>query len=110
MVTASTAKAATFGNPDEPPQGAVNAKNPASTSDPGPNNPAISGQFPSAFTPPATDVGSLQMIWSSFNTSPRRIQDGGWAREVTQSTFPISDTIAGVNMRLTAGGIRTLHI
>jgi oxalate decarboxylase len=109
VMTATTARAATFGNPDEPPQGAINAKNPASITDPGPQNQAIASQFPSAVSPPATDVGSLQMNWASFNNAPRRIQDGGWAREVTQATFPISDTISGVNMRLTAGGIRELH-
>jgi oxalate decarboxylase len=109
VMTVTTARAATFGNPDEPPQGAINAKNPASITDPGPQNQAIASQFPSAVSPPATDVGSLQMNWASFNNAPRRIQDGGWAREVTQATFPISDTISGVNMRLTAGGIRELH-
>jgi oxalate decarboxylase len=109
VMSASTARAASFGNPDEPPQGAINAKNPASITDPGPQNQAIASQFPSAISPPATDVGSLQMTWASFNNAPRRIQNGGWAREVTQSTFPISDTISGVNMRLTAGGIRELH-
>jgi oxalate decarboxylase len=109
VMSAATARAASFGNPDEPPQGAINAKNPASITDPGPQNQAIASQFPSAVSPPATDVGSLQMTWASFNNAPRRIQNGGWAREVTQSTFPISDTISGVNMRLTAGGIRELH-
>ena len=106
VATATTAHAATFGNPDEPPQGAINAKNPASITDPGPQNQAIAGQFPSAVSPPPTDVGSLQMNWATFNNAPRRIQNGGWARQVTQDTFPISDTISGVNMRLTAGGIR----
>ena len=47
-------QAATFGNPDEPPQGAVNAKSPGSLSDPGPQNPELAKQFPSAQTPPAT--------------------------------------------------------
>jgi oxalate decarboxylase len=108
VMSASTARAGSFGNPDEPPQGAINAKNPASITDPGPQNQAIASQFPSAVSPPATDVGSLQMTWASFNNAPRRIQNGGWAREVTQATFPISDTISGVNMRLTAGGIREL--
>jgi hypothetical protein len=46
-----------FGNPNDPPQGAINAKNPRSISDPGPQNPAIRDQFPGAFSPPATDVG-----------------------------------------------------
>jgi oxalate decarboxylase len=49
------------------------------------------------------------MFWASFNNAPRRIQDGGWARQVTQSDFQISETIAGVNMRLTRGGIREMH-
>jgi len=108
-MTASGARAATFGNPDEPPQGAISARNPASITDPGPQNPAIRDQFPSAFSPPATDVGNMQQIWASFNNSPRRIQNGGWARQVIQADFPISTTISGVNMRLTAGGIRELH-
>jgi oxalate decarboxylase len=108
-ITATTARAGTFGNPDEPPQGAVNVKTPSSLTDPGPQNEAIAGQFPSTTSPPPTDVGSLQMNWASFNNAPRRIQNGGWARQVTQSTFPISTTISGVNMRLSAGGIRELH-
>ena len=108
-ISTTAAGAASFGNPDEPPQGAINAKNPASLTDPGPQTPAIRDQLQSAFTPPPTDVGSLPQIWASFNTAPRRIQNGGWARQVTQADFPISTTIAGVNMRLTVGGIRELH-
>jgi oxalate decarboxylase len=109
MTTAASAQPATFGNPDEPPQGAVNAKNPASLTDPGPNNPAIASEFPSAQSPPATDVGDMPMFWASFNNSPKRIQNGGWARQVTQADFAISETISGVDMRLTAGGIREMH-
>jgi oxalate decarboxylase len=98
-----------FGNPNDPPQGAMNATNQRSIIDPGPQNPAIRDQFPSAFSPPPTDVGNLPLSWATFNNSPRRIQNGGWAREVTKSDFAISDTIAGVNMRLTSGGIREMH-
>src|SRR6202030_2171890 len=47
--------------------------------------------------------------WASFNNAPRRIQNGGWARQVTQDSFAVADTISGVNMRLTAGGIREMH-
>jgi oxalate decarboxylase len=108
-VAAATTRGATFGNPDEPPQGAVNATNPASLTDPGPQNPVLGGQFPAAQSPPPTDVGDLPLFWASFNNAPKRIQNGGWARQVTQADFAISDTIAGVNMRLTAGGIRELH-
>ena len=106
----ATARAASFGNPDEPPEGAVNAQgNPASVSDPGPHDPTLQNEFPGAFSPPATDVGDLSLFWASFNNAPRRIQNGGWARQVTQHDFQISDEIAGVNMRLTRGGIRELH-
>jgi oxalate decarboxylase len=51
----------------------------------------------------------MPMDWASFNNAPKRIQNGGWARQVTQADFQISETISGVNMRLTAGGIRELH-
>src|SRR5947209_9039844 len=108
-MTAATARAASFGNPDEPPQRGINAKMLGSITETGPQNPALAGKFPSATTPPATDIGSLPMEWASFNNAPRRIQNGGWARQVTQADFAISETISGVNMRLSAGGIRELH-
>jgi len=109
MMTAGAAHAASFGNPDQPPQGAVNAKGPGNLKDPGPQSEPIGSQFPSAQFPPATDVGGMPMDWASFNNAPKRVQNGGWARQVTQKDFAISDTITGVNMRLTAGGIRELH-
>src|ERR1700745_3141665 len=105
MTTANASTPATpvksdisFGNPNDPPQGAINAKNPRSVSDPGPQNPVIRDQFPAAFSPPATDVGSMPLSWATFNNAPRRIQNGGWAREVTQKDFSVADTISGVNM------------
>jgi oxalate decarboxylase len=107
---AAVAHAASFGNPDEPPQGAINtAGNPSSFADPGPQNAALAGEFPAAFSPAPTDVGSMPLFWASFNNAPRRIQNGGWARQVTQADFAIATEIAGVNMRLTRGGIRELH-
>ena len=108
IMAASHAKAASLGNPDLPPQGAINA-NPGSVSDPGPRNPGIASQLPSAGNPPATDVGDMPLFWSSFNTAHKRIQNGGWAREVTASDFPLSTAVSSVNMRLSAGGIRELH-
>jgi oxalate decarboxylase len=106
--TAASANAASFGNPDEPPQGAIDA-NAGSRLDPGPKNPALASQFPNATNPPATDVGDMPQFWASFNNAHKRIQDGGWARQVTQTDFPISKAVSGVNMRLNAGGIRELH-
>src|SRR5258707_1902091 len=76
-----------FGNPNDPPQGAINAKNPRSISDPGPQNPAIRDQFPVAFSPPATDVRSIPLSWASFNNAPRRIQNGVSARPVSLLSF-----------------------
>ena len=99
-VVGTSAKAATFGNPDEPPQGAINAKTPGSVTDPGPQNADLGKQFPSAQFPPATDVGGPQMDWASFNNAPKRVQNGGWARQVTAEDFAISKEISGVNMRL----------
>jgi oxalate decarboxylase len=108
-MTVSAAKAGTFGNPDEPPEGTINAKGPGNLTDPGPQNSVLGNQFPSTQSPPATDVGGMPTTWASFNNAPKRIQNGGWARQVTVDDFAISKEISGVNMRLTTGGIRELH-
>ena len=81
----------------------------ASASDPGPQNQVLQDLNPNSFMPPATDHGLPPTFWSSFSAAHRRIQDGGWSRQVTVHDLPISKDIAGVNMRLTAGGIRELH-
>jgi len=107
-VLAAAAKAGTFGNPDEPAEGAINA-NPQGLTDPGPQNPILGSQFPSRNSPPATDIGDMPQFWSSFNIAAKRIQNGGWARQVTQSDFAISEAVSGVNMRLGPGGIREMH-
>ncbi|MCY1136650.1 cupin domain-containing protein [Actinoplanes sp. Pm04-4] len=100
----------TFGHPDLPPEGMATADgDPASTRMTGPRNQVLESQFPNALTAPATDISTQPFFWSSFNISPRRQQRGGWAREVTQQDFAISDEIAGVNMYLEPGGIRELH-
>jgi oxalate decarboxylase len=106
---AATAKAASFGNPDNPAEGAINAKSPTSLSDPGPQNPGLASQFPDTGNPPPTDVNGMAEFWASFNNAPKRIQNGGWARQVTQEDFAISTEISGVNMRLAENGIRELH-
>jgi oxalate decarboxylase len=106
---AGVASAATFGNPDRPPEGLINDKSPSGVNDPGPQNAALAGQFPSAQDPPATDVNGLQNFWASFNNTHRRYQNGGWARQITQEDFAISKDFSGVNMRLGQNGIRELH-
>ena len=51
VAASAAARAGSFGNPDDPPQGAINAKNPASVTDPGPQNPVLASQFPGAVSP-----------------------------------------------------------
>ncbi len=110
LVSAAMAQAAgVFGNPDLPPEGAVNVTNKKALADPGPQDPGLANNMPSFLSPPATDVNGMPQFWASFNLAPKRIQDGGWARQITQDDFAISTTIAGVNMRLGPGGVRELH-
>jgi oxalate decarboxylase len=79
-------------------------------SDPGPANPALDGQNPDSSWPPATDSKSLvQNFKYPFSYANKRVYEGGWSREVTVRELPVSKTLAGVNMRLTAGGVRELH-
>ena len=100
----------TLGNPDLPQEGMqTTAGDPAGAKMTGPQNPVLESQFPNQIKAPATDVSTQPFFWSSFNISPRRQQAGGWAREVTQADFAISDEISGVNMYLEPGGIRELH-
>jgi oxalate decarboxylase len=102
------AKAAEFGNPDSPPQGRINSSGRA-LAEPGPQNRELANQLPSFDNPPATDIGDMSIPWASFNLAHKRIQAGGWARQVNTANFPVSKDIAGVNMRLGPGGIRELH-
>jgi oxalate decarboxylase len=81
-----------------------------SKSDPGPANPALDGQNPDSTWPPSTDSKSLvQNFKYPFSFANKRTYEGGWSREVTVRELPVSRTLAGVNMRLTAGGFRELH-
>ena len=111
ILTAVAAVAAdgTFGNPDQPAEGAVNVTNPKALIDPGPQDPGLAGNEPSFLSPPATDVNGMAQFWTSFDLAPKHIQNGGWARQITPADFKISTTIAGVNMRLGPGGVRELH-
>src|SRR6185437_3721613 len=79
------------------------------SSNPGPSNPSLSSQNQDSFMPPATDHGDEPAFKYSFSVSHNRTYEAGWARQVTVRDFPISKEMAGVNMRLTAGGIRELH-
>jgi oxalate decarboxylase len=81
-----------------------------SKSDPGPANPGLDGQNPDSIWPPGTDSKSLvQNFKYPFSFANKRTYEGGWSREVTVRELPVSKSLAGVNMRLTPGGVRELH-
>src|SRR6202050_978480 len=84
-------------------------KNDRSASAPGPGNPPLDAQNPDSFLPPPSDAGGVQTFKYPFGLSHKRMQEGGWSREVTIRELAVSKSIAGVDMRLTAGGIRELH-
>ena len=78
--------------------------------DPGPANSALDAQNPDSTWPPATDSKSLvQTFKYPFSFANKRTYEGGWSREVTVRELAVSKALAGVNMRLTAGGVRELH-
>src|SRR5260221_5743779 len=77
--------------------------------DPGPRNLARDRQNPDLLVPPSTDHGTLPNLRFSFSDSHVRVESGGWTRQVTVRELGVSKDIAGVNMRLNAGGIRELH-
>jgi oxalate decarboxylase len=77
--------------------------------DPGPRNVARDLQNPDLLVPPPTDHGTLPNLRFSFSDAHIRQESGGWTRQVTVRELPISKEIAGVDMRLNAGGVRELH-
>jgi oxalate decarboxylase len=77
--------------------------------DPGPRNIARDRQNPDILNPPPTDQGTLPNLRFSFADAHVRQSSGGWTRQVTARELPISQDIAGVDMRLNAGAIRELH-
>lgn len=75
----------------------------------GARNPELDAQNADSVTPPSTDSGSVPTFKYPFSMAHKRVHSGGWSREVTVRELPVSTSIAGVNMRLTAGGVRELH-
>jgi oxalate decarboxylase len=77
--------------------------------DPGPQNLPLAAENPDSEWAPPTDHGTVKPFKSSFALSHKRIESGGWTRQVTARELPMSKDIAGVEMKLTAGGVRELH-
>jgi oxalate decarboxylase len=104
LLTAATAAQAQAGEavpqPQRPGRGGT---------DPGPRNLTLDRQNPDMLVPPPTDHGTLPNLRFSFSDAHMRLEAGGWTRQVTQRELGVSKDIAGVNMRLNAGGVRELH-
>jgi oxalate decarboxylase len=77
--------------------------------DPGPRNLDRDIQNPDILNPPASDAGTLPNLRFSFADAPTKQYPAGWTRQITKRELGISKSIAGVDMRLNAGGVRELH-
>ena len=75
----------------------------------GPRNEPLERENPDHLAAPLTDSGTVPNLKFSFAAAHNRLLPGGWAREVTVRELPIATELAGVNMRLEAGGARELH-
>jgi oxalate decarboxylase len=75
----------------------------------GPTNPAREAQARDLIAPPSTDRGTVPNLRWSFADSHMRLSEGGWGRQTTIRELPAAKELAGVNMRLKAGGVREMH-
>lgn len=75
----------------------------------GPRNPEVENQNPDILLPPESDYGGIPNLKFPFAMAHMRLEDGGWAREVTQREMGSLKEMAIVNMRLPEGVIRELH-
>jgi oxalate decarboxylase len=76
---------------------------------PGPINKTNDAMNPDSVWPPETDAGGQPPFKYSFSLAHKRVEAGGWTRQVTVRDLPISKKVAGVEMRLISGGVRELH-
>lgn len=81
----------------------------AGATDPGPRDVMRDRQNPDLLVPPKTDAGTVPNLRFSFSDTHMQLNHGGWSREVTVRELPVAKTLAGVNMRLTPGGVREMH-
>ncbi|WP_273729419.1 cupin domain-containing protein [Brucella gallinifaecis] len=75
----------------------------------GPRNLEVEAQNPDILLPPETDHGGIPNLKFPFAMAHNRLEDGGWAREVTQRELGSMKELAIVNMRLPAGVVREMH-
>ncbi len=81
----------------------------AGATDLGPRDILRALENPDMLVPPVTDAGTLGNLRFSFSDTPMTLKHGGWSRQITTRELPVATTLAGVNMRLTPGGVRELH-
>jgi oxalate decarboxylase len=81
----------------------------ANETQPGPINKVLDSSEPDSVYPPETDAGGQPPFKYPFSYAHKRVEAGGWTRQVTVRDLPISKKVAGVEMRLIKGGIRELH-
>lgn len=81
----------------------------AGATDLGPRDIMRDKENPDMLVPPSTDSGLLPNLKFSFSDTHMQLNHGGWSREITVRDLPIATTLAGVNMRLTPGGVREMH-
>src|ERR1700694_1228012 len=75
----------------------------------GPTNPTREAENPDTLVPPQVDHGTMANLRWSFADSHMHLSEGGWGRQTTSRELPIATEVAGVNMRLTPGGVREMH-
>jgi oxalate decarboxylase len=75
----------------------------------GPTNPSREAENPDTLVPPVVDHGTMANLRWSFADSHMHLSEGGWGRQTTDRELPIAKEVAGVNMRLTPGGVREMH-
>jgi oxalate decarboxylase len=75
----------------------------------GPINATAESLEPDSLYPPVTDAGGQPPFKYPMAFGRRRVEAGGWTRQVTIRDFPMSKKMAGVEMRLIKGGVRELH-
>ncbi|MDU7477238.1 MAG: cupin domain-containing protein, partial [Paenibacillus macerans] len=100
--------------PGEPRSGGVPIPEPirpdgSGATDPGPRDILRDLENPDMLVPPVTDQGLIPNLKFSFSDTHMQLDHGGWSREITIRELPVATTLAGVNMRLTPGGVRELH-
>lgn len=81
----------------------------AGATDFGPRDVIRDLENPDMLISPATDDGAVPNLKFSYSDTHMQLKHGGWSREITVRELPTATALAGVNMRLTPGGVRELH-